>query len=220
MIRKTLKHGIAFWYGLFMDVYQRPIEEITQELEFILTNPKISLPGFITIPIPLLGTEYFYQCLAERPFFPNTRLRHLDGTTLCMEPLSPIEDVVILIRNMRQLVGHRWNACTHAFGFYQNYHRYMEKEIMFYAIASNILLALNTLFTAGSLFPRKKMMQRSYISTTEKLEQSYQPAFRVDSRYRSYFKPTLLTDENGTISEELVDDIFGRQPEKDLEVYA
>ena len=220
MIRKTLKNGIAFWYGLFMDVYQRSIEEITQELEFIVTNPGISLPGFITIPIPLLGTEYFHQCLADRLFFPNTRLRHLDGTTLCMEPLSPINDVVTLIRNMRQLAGYRRNACTHAFGFYRNYHRYMKKEIMFYALASNILLALNTIFTAGSLFPKTTMMQRSYISTTEKLEKSYTPAFRIDSRYSSYFEPTMLTDENGMINEELADDIFKKQQKTDLEVYA
>lgn len=220
MIRKTLTHGIAFWYGLFMDVYQRSVEEITRELEFIVSNNGISLPGFITIPIPLLGTDYFYQCLAERQFFPNTRLRHLDGTTLCMQPLSPISDVVTLIRNMRQLIGYRWDACIHAFGFYRNYRRYMNKEIMLYALASNILLALNTIFTAGTLFPKQAMMQRSYISTTETIEQSYTPAFKVDSRFFSYFEPTMLTDENGMISENLADDIFSRKKKTALEVYA
>ena len=220
MIHKTLIHGIAFWYGLFMDVYRRRIEDIYQELDFILTNPRITLPGFVTIPIPLLGTDYFYECLQKRLFFPQTKLRHLDGTTLCMTPVSEQAKVVALIRNMRQLKGFRRKAIKHAFGLYANYSGHMKKELLFYALASNILLALNTLFTAGSFYPQKTMMSRSYISTSEIVESSYKPAFWVENRYAGYFKPTMLTDKNSEINEDLAEDIFAGRGKYGERIYA
>ena len=58
----------------------------------------------------------------------------------------------------------------------------------------------------NSLRPRNR--RRTHLSTTELLDKVYEPAFRVNSRYGSYFKPTFLTDENGEISKELEPDIY------------
>jgi hypothetical protein len=45
------------------------------------------------------------------------------------------------------------------------------------------------------------------LSPTEALDPFYKPAFRVDSRYASYFKPSMLTDKDGNLVEELQADL-------------
>jgi len=55
---------------------------------------------------------------------------------------------------------------------------------------------------------RPRNRRRTHLSTTEILDKVYQPAFPVKSCYQSYFRPTLLTDENGEITEELAHDIY------------
>lgn len=208
LIRKTMQQGIAFWYGLFVDVYERPVEEIHEELDCIVSNPRITLPGFITLPIPLIGTGYFHDCLSQNKFIPGIRLRHLDGTTLCMKPLSPLDDVVRLVGNLERLVGYRRKILRHGVGMWSAYRRSMKKEILFYALASNVLLTCNTLFTGGRIFSRGSTGKRTYIATTEQLERTYTPAFQVHGRYLHYFEPTMLTDSRGNINEDLAEDIF------------
>jgi len=204
MITQTLEHGICFWYGLIMDVYSRTLEDLHEELKHIISNHRISLPGFMTIPIPLLGTPYFMECLYNNRFFPLTKLRHIDGTTLCMKPLSPLNEVVKFIQNLNNLAGYRRKILKHAFSFARHYRKLFNPEEMVYALASNAIITLNLLCTANTLAKKK---ERSFISTSEKLESTYKPAFKVERRYEHYFRPTMLTDEKGHISEDLFQDI-------------
>lgn len=204
LIRRTLTHGIAFWYGLFMDVYRRPVSDIRQEMEFIFSNPAISLPGFLTIPIPLPGTPYFYECLNKRAFLPNTRLRHLDGVTLCMEPLSPLQETIALIQESQHLKRYRLQILGHALSFYRRYRAALNPEKMLYALASNAILTVPSLPSLN----RQQQTAPTHISSTESLESTYSPAFPIDHRYAHYFKATLLTDGQGEINEALAPDIL------------
>jgi hypothetical protein len=80
------------------------------------------------------------------------------------------------------------------------------------AVALGNALKLSCQITASltaipnSIRPRNR--RRTHLSTTEILDKVYEPAFSVNSCYQSYFKPTLLTDENGEITEELAPDIY------------
>jgi len=68
------------------------------------------------------------------------------------------------------------------------------------------LLSAQTLSTSVSGFGwAKRRIPRTYVSTTEPLDHMYTPAFRVDSRFESYFKPTMVTDKSGQLHEHLVD---------------
>jgi hypothetical protein len=53
--------------------------------------------------------------------------------------------------------------------------------------------------------PSAKGRRRTHVSTTEILDSVYTPAFRVDSRYEHYFKPTMVTDGAGNLSKEMLD---------------
>lgn len=207
LISRCLNHGIAFWYGLFMDVYNRSISEIHKEMDFIFENSEISLPGFLTIPIPLPGTPYFFECLEKKAFFPRTSLRHLDGVTLSMDPLSPLEEAVSFIRDAQQLKNQRTKILHHALLFYRRYRKVLSPEKMFYALASNAILLM------GNKPPRPFLLANNtstltHVSSTEPFDRTYSPAFRVDSRYAHYFKPTMLTDNEGNITEALAPDIY------------
>jgi hypothetical protein len=49
---------------------------------------------------------------------------------------------------------------------------------------------------------------RTYVGSTEALDAVYKPAFRLDSKYENYFKPTMLTDKKGNLSETMQPDLL------------
>src|SRR5215469_15926706 len=51
----------------------------------------------------------------------------------------------------------------------------------------------------------KEARQRAFISSTEPLDRVYKPAFRVDSRFEHYFRPTMVTDSTGGLHQDLID---------------
>ena len=51
-------------------------------------------------------------------------------------------------------------------------------------------------------------LNRTYLGTTEPLDAVYKPAFRLESKYEAYFKPTMLTDSQGHLSESLQPDLL------------
>ena len=61
--------------------------------------------------------------------------------------------------------------------------------------------AFVTQLPSGWLKQRKR---RTYVSTTEPLDHMYAPAFRVDSRFKRYFEPTMVTNELGELHEDLI----------------
>src|SRR5262249_26257083 len=63
MISRCLNSGIVFCYGLMLDLTTRTIADVHRELEFITGTPEITLPAFVTLSIPILGTPDFYQAL-------------------------------------------------------------------------------------------------------------------------------------------------------------
>ena len=74
------------------------------------------------------------------------------------------------------------------------------------------LLCTPTLATARPDYGRISLQNlrrqpRTYVATTEPLDPTYRPAFRVDSRFSRYFLPTMLTDGEGNLTEALHPDL-------------
>ena len=78
------------------------------------------------------------------------------------------------------------------------------------------MLATPNLATAptniGSVLMSRFKYKRTYLSTTEALDPAYTPAFQIDPRYESYFKPTMLTDSQGNLAEALHEDLAAKMP--------
>ncbi len=167
----------------------------------------ITLPGFLTLPIPILGTPFFRECLARGAVLPNTKLRDMDGTTLVLRPRDPIREVVEFLRDMVSLRGYRRRVLRHSLGFARRYRAKLTRLQMLVALGNAAMLCADTVVTAplGTGWPGTPTRPRTHITTTEALDDVYTPAFRVASRYEPYFRPTMVTDPSGDLTADLAD---------------
>ena len=212
MIRNCLETGIAFHYGIVLDLTTRPISELREELDFIIGNSEITLPSFLSLAIPLLGSPFFNECLEERLFFANVRLRDLDGATINLKPLDSLADAIQFVRNIQHLRGYKRKIIRRIKGFHRKYKNIIPGMNMVSAQYNALLLCapkLSTLgFTGGWPFLNgQRKGPRTFIGPTEPLDAVYRPAFPIDSRYESYFQPTMLTDQEGYLVEGLHQDL-------------
>jgi hypothetical protein len=206
MISRCLNAGILFCYGLMFDLSTRTIAEIRRELEFITGTPEITMPAFITLSIPILGTPYFYECLNDRTILPDTKLRDMDGITIVQKTLDPIDKAVEFVRGVEQFKGLRSRVIKHSIRFFNLYRSKLNPLQMSIGFEQGLLLSAHTLMTSTTALGwLKKGRTRTYVSSTEPLDKSYEPAFRVDSRFQNYFQPTMVTDRAGNLAEELAD---------------
>ena len=201
MISKSLNAGVVFSYGLMVDVSSRSVADLRRELHFITGTPEITVPSFVTLSIPLLGTPYFYECLKNRTLLPETKLRDMDGTTILQHPVDPIDEVVKFVDDLQSMKGYHGRVVKHAARFARIYRSKLTAMQMVLAVGAGLLVCAQPLTTSftGFGWARKRPRPRTYISTTEPLDHMYTPAFRVDSRYESYFQPTMVTDKQGEL---------------------
>jgi len=129
----------------------------------------------------------------------------MDGSTLVCKPLDPIDDVVAFLVEMTTLRGYRWRVLKHSLNFVRNYHSTLSKTQLGVELVNAALLCAYSLATAPAtpFVPTRRGRSRTYVSTTEILDAVYTPSFRVESRYESYFRPTMVTDAAGQLSQEL-----------------
>ncbi|CAN5744092.1 hypothetical protein BH18ACI4_BH18ACI4_10410 [soil metagenome] len=207
MVTKSLNAGVVFAYGLMLDVTTRSIVELRRELEFITGTPEITIPSFVTLSIPLLGTPYFFESVKNGTILPDTKLRDMDGTTILQKPLDDIPEVVKFVNDLQSLRGFHGRLLKHAAGFAKLYRYKLTKAQMVLALASNLLICAQPLTTSftGLGWIKARPRPRTFISTTEPLDHMYTPAFRVESRYASYFKPTMVTDKHGQLHQDLIE---------------
>ena len=212
MISRCLNSGIIFCYGLMLDLTTRTIADVRRELEFITGTPEISLPAFITLSIPILGTPYFYECLNDRTILPETKLRDMDGITIVQKTLDPLDEVVEFVRDVEQFRGLRGRILKHTMRFCQLYKSKLNPLQIAIGLEQGLLLSAHTLMTSSTgLGWLKQRRRRTFVSTTEPIDQLYTPAFRVDARLRNHFQPTMVTDKSGNLTADLVNSGLLRQ---------
>jgi hypothetical protein len=209
MISKCLDAGIVFIYGLMLDVSSRPVDDLRRELDFITGTPEIALPSFLTLAIPLLGTPYFYDSLAQSRILPNTKIRDLNSQTISMRPVDSLAKTVEFVREIVSLSGYRSRALKHTAGFFRRYRSALNGYQMMTALGNTIYFCAQDFLTAPTRFVRmfRPEPQRTHVSSTEILDPVYRPLFPVAVRYQDYFKPTMLTDAAGHLVDELAEDL-------------
>ena len=208
-IRACLEAGIVFLYGVILDVTTRSVGDLRNELEIITGSSKITLPGYLSLPVPFPGTPYFYECLTKDLFLPRISLRDLDSTTLVLKPRDSFEDVCQFLNDIRSMRGFRRRILKQSLSFVGRYRHALTAEQMVIALSGTALLSLNATVTTDNIWRSlfRHLPHRTYIGTTEALDSTYTPALPVASRFAHYFKPTMLTDERGRLREELAEDL-------------
>ena len=207
MITRCLEAGIVFCYGLILDPTSRRVSDLRRELDFITATPQITLPSFLTMSIPLLGTPYFFETVRRRALFPATKLSDMDGLTIMMEPLDPLPEVVAFLRTMEAMRGYKLRVLRHAAGFVRRYRGRLNRMQLTLALANAAITCTPNLAYSfkGAGWRMRHTQPRTYVSTTEPLDDQYTPKFRVDARYTRHFQPTMVTDERGELAADMLD---------------
>jgi hopanoid C-2 methylase len=205
MISKCLDAGIVFLYGMLLDVTSRTVDDLEREVAFVLRTPEITLPCFLSLPIPFPGTPYFWECVEQRRLLPNIRVRDLNGTIISVKPLESMDRVQPFIAATQTMNGYRKRILRHTINFYRRYRQALTTPQMRLCLMNSGLLVAHEFLTAPGWIGRRH--KRTHVSGSERLDKVYQPAFQIDPRYRHYFSPTMLTDANGEIAPDLQDDI-------------
>jgi hypothetical protein len=211
MIRSCLDAGIIFNYGIIFDVSERTIAEIRDEIRFIVNTPEITLPVFMNLTVPMLRTPYFYDCLKDRRILPNAKLRDMDGDTLTLRPIDPIADVVQFLRDMPTLRGFKTQVLRHVAGFSRRYYRKLNPMLLGVALGNAGFICFPGLVHNHFGFLKKtralRTPPRTFVTTDEPVGPLYEALLPVADRYRHYLEPTMVTDENGNIAEEIAEDM-------------
>jgi len=206
MIRNCLEAGIIFTYGLMLDPTTRRLDDLRAEIEFVTGRSDITLPAFFTLAIPLLGTPYFRECIDNNAILPNTRLRHLDGVTLAMQPLDPLDATLSFVRDLPNLRGYRTRVLRHIAGFMRRYRGTLEPLQLYASAVTALLIATTSTASAPFEMPWRRNRPTFY-GPTETLDPQYTPMMRVAETYRDYFRPTMVTDAAGNLAPELIEDL-------------
>ena len=206
MIRRCLEAGIAFCYGIILDLTSRTLAELDAEIDFIVGNSEIPLPNYFSPVIPILQTPYFRECARANLLLPHTKLRDLDNTTLALRPLDPIDQVSAFLRDLPNLRRYRHRVPGHVLGFIRRYYRALHGDPMRIILGSTLMACAPNLSSGQHRWwnPRG----RTFVTTTEPLGPLYTPAFRVDRRYETYFRPTMITDASGALRDALRADLL------------
>lgn len=205
-IRGCLESGIVFTYGIMLDPSSRRLDDLRQEIEFILSTPEITLPAYFTFAIPLLGTPYFRDCVAKRMMLPSVRLHDMDGLTIVMRPLDPIDDVVAFARDIQNLRGYRLKALRHTAQFLRR-HRGLLSPLQLMTASVSAALICTQSAASSPLRPRIRRPRRTFHGPTEALDPLYRPVIRLPVKFRRYFVPTMVSDPSGDLSEDVSDDM-------------
>ncbi len=199
---RSLDAGILFHYGLILDLSTRYLADVRNELEVLFGNPHITLPSFLSLTIPLIGTPFFSECVSEKRLLPNTKLRDCDGFTLTLRPRDPMEEAVKFVRNLPTLTGYRRRIATKAARLLWRYSRSMTPFQLMLMTSSAFLLSAPNVVNAPFRM-QSRANSRTCVTTTEAVDPLYRPLFPVEEKFRKYFEPTYVTDVAGELSEAL-----------------
>ena len=207
IIRSCLDAGLVFHYGLIFDPVERRIDDFVAETELIVANPRITLPSFIGFAIPLLGTPLFGSRLREGLFLPNVRLRDMDGRSLVCHPADPIAEAVAFAARMDRGLIAKGKLVAHAWHFWRRYRRTLSNWGLLSGLANAWAMSYPRFGSNG----RDRIRQgraggRSYLASSEPLGSLYRPRIRIPEAYRVHFEPLCVTDADGELHDDLIDD--------------
>lgn len=211
IIRECLESGIVFLYGLILDLTSRTIADVRAELETILDCPDITLPSYVSLPIPIPGTPYFHECRERDLILPSTKVRDLDATTISLRTRDSLEEATRFVRELQSMAGYRRRILRHSVNFWRRHRESLTRDQMAIALSNGALL-MAPLLATGPRRLASRGRPRTYVSSTEPPDAVYTPAFRVDRRFAPYFEPAMLTDATGEFAAALAEDLLASRP--------
>ncbi|MEM7694327.1 MAG: radical SAM protein [Pseudomonadota bacterium] len=208
------EHGIIFDYGMIFDFGQQTMAEVDGQMDTILGDPDIAIPGLISLTIPILGTPYFDTAAKAGRLMPNLRLCDCDGQKLVEWPKEPVEAVTPFVRDLltfrgrkaalfKKAVSHAWRA-RRAFGVQKTLFNLVRPMVRYGGT-----VRLGTLAQMRAGWSEKPL---TFCATTDPLSSAYRPHVPLPARYEGHFAPFTLTDANGAPTEAVQTRLLAKAP--------
>ncbi len=193
------EHGIMFDYGMMLDFGQQTIGEVGAQLDAVLSNPLVPLPGLLSLTIPILGTPYFNEAARAGRLMPNLCLSDLDGQKLVEWPKEPLDRVVPFVADLLAFRSRKSALVRHAFAQAMIRRKQYQWELTALTLVRPLVRHL-----WGMRFGSLRQMRQSwrepsctYCSLTDRLRSAYKPQMPLPSRFSADFQPLMVTDEHG-----------------------
>lgn len=207
VIRQCLDAGLVFHYGLVFDLYERTVAEVMGELDILMAEPRITLPSFLSLAIPLLGTPLFRTRLQQGALLPNLKLRDMDGRSVLTRTLDAPDVATAFARRMDIGLLPKTRLAARGTSLLWHYGTRLTPIAMTSALADVLAMAFPRLGSAGRDGFLPSRGGRTYYGPTEPDGSLYQPAMALESRYLSHFKPLRVTDADGALAAQLIPDL-------------
>ncbi len=191
------QQGIVVIYGYLFDNRTTSIEAMKKDINFLLNFDDLTFPVSFNFVAPLLGTDFFADCVEKHELIPNLRLRDLEGTTLTVKPKEPVENItefasllydrlhllapkkILLKKTIQQILKFKYNPFLWLLLYKVNFRAHHIKH--------------------AKIFKNNK--DRNYIGGWDILDLQYDMYPEDISRedFERYFAPVRITDENGDL---------------------
>lgn len=202
------EHGIFFDYGMIIDFSQQTVGDVEAQVSGILSDPRIPLPGLLSLAIPIAGTPHFREVSRVGRLMPNVLLSDMDGQKLVEWPKEPVDQVVRYLGDLLSFRGRKAALARHAAGHAWHWRRHFDWD-------QTLLAAVRPLHRFGwnpaGLGSPRQMFQSyqepalTYSAMTDKLRSAYRPLFKMPGRFAADFVPLKVTDARGVLTEEFLD---------------
>ncbi|WMS43233.1 radical SAM protein [Acuticoccus sp. MNP-M23] len=205
--RACARHGIVFDYGLIFDFAQQTMADVSGQMDHLLADPEIPLPGLLSLTIPILGTPYFDAAAKEGRMMPGLRLADLDGQKLVEWPREPLESVVPFVADLLKLRGRKRALVQQALAHALRRRRdYSLDQTLFNAIRPLTRYAgIARVGTPRQMLHGFREKPLTYCAMTDPLPASYRPHVPMAARFEADFQPLLVTDDTGALTEAITD---------------
>lgn len=207
LTRLCAEHGMFFDYGMIADFSQQTIAEVDTQLNAVLNDPTVPLPGLLTLTIPIVGTPYFDASAQAGRLMPDLLLSDMDGQKVVEWPKEPLEKVVPFVADLLRFRGRKGALVRHAVKHAWHWRKH-------FAWDQTALALVRPLHRFGgsinvNLGPVRQMRQGlkepplTYCAMSDDLRASYTPDIRLPSKFEKCFAPLRITDAHGALTDAL-----------------
>lgn len=196
-------HGMTFDYGMIADFTEQTVQEVADQVDGILADHRIPLPGLLSIPIPILGTPQFETSARAGRMMPNLMLSDMDGMKLVEWPKEPLETVRLFLADLLQFRGRKAALARHAVRHAWHWRRHVGWD-------QTALAFVRPLHRFGGRIdigaPRRMLEtyrepSRTFSAMSDPLRNAYRPRVNLPARFEKCFEPLRITDPEGGLSE-------------------
>jgi len=197
-IRYAQRQGIAVLYAYIFDPRMSTVKEMNEQIDRLVEARAVPMATFFSLLSPLLGTQLFWECCANRELLPGLRLRDLDGETITFaNTADDIDSVAKFARMISSGLHHRISPSR----LFRSTLSCIIDSRTLHPFFWHVFYATNFRATALAKAYRRGS-ERTYVAGTDILDPQYREYDKSISEEdrQTYFDPINILDHKGGLA--------------------